>query len=906
MRRETRVSGIRRLLNLPASTRRVQRDVDDEIGFHLESRVAELVAAGTSPAIAREIATREFGDVREARSEIARVDLRRLTRERRQAWWETLGQDLAYSVRALRSQPGFALVVVLVLALGIGANATMFSVIDRLLLRPPAYVVDPQRVVTAAVSTSVDGAAWSQQTLSYPIYRDMRSATGAFDQVAAYSRDDMAFGRGREARELRGMRVSASFFTTLGVKPAVGRFFLPEDDGNPIAPRILVLGYGFWQRQFQGSRSAIGRTLAIGADEYTIIGVAPEGFTGPTAAVVDAWVPLTSNVTPKEYEGWLRSRQAYWLTVIGRLRPGLTSDQAASMATAALRAGAVRDGQPREQVERRAPVIRLVSILPRDARANTADAKVAVLLGAVSILVLLIACANVANLQLARGVAREREVAVRIALGIDRGRLVRQLVSESVLLALAAGAAAVLVAVWGGGVARRLLFTADVPAIRAVDVRLVAYTAVAAVVAGILSGLIPSLQASRPVVSDALRAGARAGGPIRSRTRSALLVLQAALTVVFLVGAGLFVHSLRRIQALPLGMEPQRVLIVRARTSGMRMPDSERLALYARLLDAARSAPGVESAALGVGLPFFTSWAEEVKVPGRDSLPMTRQGGPYFNGVTDDFFRTLGVRVIRGRGITAADRAGASRVVVVNQTLANLWWPNEEAIGHCMKVGGDTMPCAEVVGVVENSRRFELIEDPAVQFYVPLEQAPKWADARVLMVRPVGDPAKSAETLRRALQSRLPDAPYIEVSGMDALVNPQMRAWRLGATAFGVFGLLAVVVAALGLYSVLAYDVTRRLRELGIRVALGARRGDLSRMVVGRAVRVAAIGAVVGFLIVIAAGPRVGPLLFQTSAREPLAFAAAAAILFAVALLAAVVPTRRASRVDPIIALRAD
>jgi predicted permease len=906
MKRETNVSGIRRLLNLPGSTRRVQRDIDDEIGFHLESRVAELIAAGTPPATAREIAAREFGDVREARFEIARVDRRRLTRERRQAWWETVGQDLSYSARALRSQPGFAAVVVIVLALGIGANATMFNVIDRLLLRPPAYVAAPERVVTVAVASSAEGAERAQETQSYPIYRDMRSATSAFEHVAAYSPDDMAFGRGREARELRGMRVSASYFTTLGVKPAVGRFFLPADDGNPTAPRILVLGYGFWQRQFQGSQSVIGRTLAIGDDDYTIIGVAPEGFTGATAAVVDAWVPLTSNVTPKEYEGWLRSRQAYWLTIIARLRPGLTSSQAASMATAALRAGAVRDGQPREQVERRAPAIRLVSILPRDARANTTDAKVAVLLGAVSILVLLIACANVANLQLARGVARQREIAVRIALGIERGRLVRQLVSEIVLLAVAAGAAAVIVAVWGGGLARRVLFTADVPAIRAVDVRLIAYTAIAAIAAGIVSGLIPSLQASRPEVSDALRAGARGGGPMRSRTRTVLLVVQAALTVVFLVGAGLFVHSLRRVQALPLGMEPQRVLVVRARTSGMRMPDSERLALYTRLLEAARSAPGVESAALGVGLPFLTSWAEGVTVPGRDSLPMTREGGPYFNGVTDDFFRTLGVRVLRGRGITAADRARGSRVVVVNQTLANLWWPNEEAIGHCMKVGGDTMPCAEVVGVVENSRRFGLIEDPAVQFYVPLEQAPKWADARVLLVRPAGDPTKSVETLRRVLQSRLPDAPYIEVSGMDALVNPQMRAWRLGATAFGAFGLLAVIVAALGLYSVLAYDVTRRLRELGIRVALGARRGDISRMVVGRAVNVAAIGAVIGFLIVIAAGPRVGPLLFQTSPREPLAFVGAVAVLFVVALLAAVVPTRRASRVDPIIALRSD
>jgi predicted permease len=734
----------------------------------------------------------------------------------------------------------------------------------------------------------------------------MRSATHAFASVTAYSPDDMAFGRGGDAHELRGMRVSANFFSTLGVRPAVGRFFLPEEEGNPTAPRVLVLGYGFWQRQFEGSRSVVGRTLAIGEDQYTIVGVAPRGFTGVTTEPVDAWVPLTANVTPDEYASWLRSRQAYWLRIVGRLRPGLTPDKAAAIATASLRAGAARDGQSPRELATLAPTVRLVSVLPRQARAGTADARIAILLGAVSILVLLIACANVANLQLARGVARQREVAVRIALGIDRARLVRQLILETVLLALAAGAAAVAVTVWGGGIVRRVLFTSNLGTTNAADARVIAYTALAAIAAGIVSGLLPALQSSRPAVSDALRAGARAGGPMRSRTRTALLVVQAALTVVFLVGAVLFVRSLRRIQALPLGMEPERVLVVTARTSGMRITSAETSALYTRLLDAARAAPGVESAALGIGLPFATSWAEAVTVPGRDSMPLTRDGGPYFNGVTSDFFRATGMRILRGRGLTEADRGTAARVVVVNKTLADLWWPNEDAIGHCMKVGGDTMPCAQVVGIVENSRRQNLIEDPAVQFFVPLDQAPKWADVRVLFVRPAGDAAKAVESLRRELQNRVPDAPYIEVSRLEDRVNPQMRTWRLGATAFGVFGLLAVVVAALGLYSVLAYDVSRRIRELGVRVALGAGRGDIARMVVGRAVRVAVAGALIGFSIAIAAGSAVEPLLFQTSVHDPTAFAAAAAVLFAVALLASVVPTRRAARVDPIVALRSD
>jgi len=294
MSREKRVSGIRRLLNLPESRRRVQHDVDDEIRFHLESRIAELVAQGAPVNVARDVAAREFGDVAEARSEIARVDRRRLTRERRQAWWETLGQDITYAARSLRARPGFGAVVVLVLALGIGANVTMFGVVDRLLLRAPAHVTDPQRVVSIAMGRRVDGNERLQRILSYPIYRDMTAAASAFDQVAAYSPDAMAFGRGREARELRGMRVSANYFATLGVRPAVGRFFLPEENGNPTAPRVLILSYGFWQRQFEASRSAIGRTLTIGDDQYTIVGVAPQGFTGVTNEVVDAWVPLTA------------------------------------------------------------------------------------------------------------------------------------------------------------------------------------------------------------------------------------------------------------------------------------------------------------------------------------------------------------------------------------------------------------------------------------------------------------------------------------------------------------------------------------------------------------------------------------------------------------------------------------
>jgi predicted permease len=902
--REVRVSGIRRLLNLPDSTGRVQRDVDDEIRFHIESRVAELVASGASPQRARTIAAHEFGDVAEARQEIARVDHRRLTRNRRQGSWDMFAQDIAYSFRSLRQQPAFSAIVVLVLALGIGANVTMFGIIDRLLLRAPAHVVEPERVMSLGLARNIDGNDRVQRSFSYVLYREMREATEAFSEVAAYARAELATGRGREARELRGARISANFFSVLGVRPALGRFFLAEEDGNPIAPRVAVLGYGFWQQRFEGKPSAIGTTISIGEDAYTIVGVAPDRFTGVSPSPVDVWVPLTSDITAKEYDNWLESRQSYWLMLIGRLKPSVTSERAAAVATATLRAGDIRASESVGRGTERD--IRLVSVLPRQARAGSPDAKVAVLLGAVSVLVLLIACANVANLQLARGMARRREVAVRIALGIDRGRLIRQLISETVLLALAAGGAAVLVTIWGGGVLRRLILTSEVAANQPVDIRLVAYTAVAAVVAGILSGLIPAIQSSRPDLADTLRGGSRAGGPARSATRGALLVVQAARTVVFLVGTVLFVRSLRQIEAVPLGLEPNRVLVVTAQTSGLRLTPDDIASFYTRLEAAARATPGVSNAAVAVGLPFSTAWGERVTVPGRDSLPTTAEGGPYFNAVNADFFRTIGTRIVRGRGFTEAEQAGATRVVVVNETLARLWWPDEDAVGRCMRVGADTNPCAQIIGIAEDTRRFSVIEDPAVQFYTPLAQRPAWATSRVLVVRPTGNAAQAVEAVRRELQTRVPDAPFLNVQPLEKLVSPQMRAWRLGATMFTAFGLLAVVVAALGLYSVLAYDVSRRLRELGIRVALGASRGDIGRMVVGRAVRVAVVGTLTGFAIVIAAGPTVTPLLFETSARDPIAFALAVVVLLTIALLAAVVPTRRAARVDPIIALRSE
>jgi putative ABC transport system permease protein len=379
------------------------------------------------------------------------------------------------------------------------------------------------------------------------------------------------------------------------------------------------------------------------------------------------------------------------------------------------------------------------------------------------------------------------------------------------------------------------------------------------------------------------------------------------LSVLLLIGTGLFVLSLRRIDALPLGLEPSRTLLVSVQTSGIRYSAVELRSLYDRLLQTAIESPNVRSAALATSLPFNTSWAVRVRVPGRDSLPRVHDGGPYINEVTPGYFETVGTRILRGRALRQSDGADAPRVVVINESLAKLWWPGEDAIGKCMKIGGDTVPCAEIVGISENARRQSLIEDTSVQYFIPLAQSSRRnGNAPVLLVRPRGDATTAIKPIRTRLQTAAPNLPYVGVRVFDELVSPQKQSWRLGATMFALFGALALVLAAVGLYSVLAYDVAQRTREYGVRVALGAQSGDVMRMVVGRGISIAAVGGAAGTIVALLAGRWLGPLLFQTSPHDPVVFAVVLTVVNGVALLAALIPARRALRVDPIVALRAD
>jgi len=908
MNHESRPRGLRRAFSLPPSARSLGRDVDDEIQFHIECHIADLVARGVPLDIAREKAMRQYGDIGASRRELARVDRARLSRMQWSTFFDALVQDIVVAFRIFRTRPGFAFGVVFVLALGIGANATMFGVIDRLLLRSPAHVADPANVMMIRYQRAFRGQFDSQNTLSFPMYLDLVNTPGAFKDVTAYTGASLTIGRGANARPISANRVTTNYFRTLGVRPRLGRFFAPDEDGSPTAPNLVVLSYSYWVHALDASDRVIGQTLPIGDTKFTIIGVAPAGFTGVYDDRVDIWIPITAGISAAEYESWKANRNGYWLLAIARLAPGISRAAAADASTRVIRAQARTAGASDDQLAKERPAITFVSALPREARADRASTPVAALLGAVSLLVVLIACANVANLQLARGLARRREVAIRIALGVSRGRLMMQLVIESMVLAFIGGAGALAATYWGSSFVRQILLgTSDLGGAKVIDARVLIYTALASIVVGMLSGLMPALTASRASVSAELKDGARQGSRSPNRARSLLLLAQTMVSVVVLFLKNIFVRSLQRVEALPLGIEPARTLIASVQTGGTPYSGREARALFDNLLMTAKTTPGIEAAALSTTLPFYTSWAVRVRVPGRDSLPRVKDGGPYMNEVTPDYFTAVGTRILRGRAFTPADTRDAPRVVIINESLARLWWPGENAIGKCMRIGADSNRCSEIVGISENARRQSIIEDVSVQYFVPLEQSVRAGGIDyVLLVRPRGDLTSATSALRRRLQTAAPNLPYVDVHPLEDLVSPQKRSWRLGASMFALFGGLALLLAAVGLYSVLAYDVTQRTREFGVRVAMGARGADVIRLVLGSGLRIAIVGSLAGLMVAFASSRLVAPLLFQTSPRDPVVLSSVIAIVTLIALIAALLPARKAVRIDPIVALRAD
>jgi len=906
----TRIPGLRRLVRIDRDNAGVDRAVDDELQFHFDMTVRELMADGMNSNEARREAERRFGDVQRTRERLATIDRSRVERERRVEWWGGFTQDLRYAIRGLRMKPGFALAVVITLGLGIGANATMFGIVDRLLFRPPAFLSAPDRATRIYKAVTARGTERVTSFVGYQVYRDLREMTSSFEAMTPFYDNKLAIGSGDATREMDVGISGSDMWKMFDVTPVIGRFFTDAEDVPTNPTYVVVLSYPFWQTQFGGRNDALGAKLDIGAAKYTVIGVAPEGFNGFARTSMVAFVPISAAATAADMgrpdDPWYSTYYMAWLEIFARRRANVSLTVAnADLTNASVQAYGRQAAKVRgrlQPVERARPRAFAGPVLFDRGPKEGSEAKVATWLVGVAAVVLLIACANVANLMLARALRRRREVAVRIALGVSRARLVMQLITESLMLAILGAFAGVTIAQFGGKLLSSTLL-ADMTAGPSAfaDSRLLAFAIGLALLAGLLTGLAPMMQAGREDVAATLKAGSREGTVQRSRLRTGLLIGQAAFSVLLLVGAGLFLRSLRNVQELRLGYDPDRVLFVHLEDRGVQMDSAHKVTLLQSLLARAQTIPIVEHAAQNLTVPFYSTWNFSIFVPGIDSVH--RLGDFSLQAGSADFFQTMGTRIVRGRGFTPADRETSQLVMVVGESMAKKLWPGEDAIGKCVKMNADTMPCRTVVGVAEDVRR-SLISEVDLHYYMPSSQFHPSSGG--LFVRTRGAADQNSEEIRRSLQALMPGVSYVTVTPMTTLVAPMIRSWKIGATLFAVFGALALVLAAIGLYSVIAYNVTQRTHEMGVRVALGAQARDVIQLIVREGLRIVIPGVVLGAIIALVAGKWIAPLLFNVSPNDPPVIVAVVVTLLGVAVLASWLPAQRASRVDPNEALRSD
>jgi predicted permease len=883
---------------------RLEREMAEELQFHRQLAERDARASGMTPADAAYEAKRRFGNATTVAEESRdRWSLPRL---------EQIHQDVRYALRGLRRSPGFTSTALITLALGIGANVAMFSVVDQLMFKPFPYLRDPATVHRLYLKYTYRG----QESVGggeYARYLDMRRFTTSFSQFAGFATQTMAVGFGPAARDRRIGTVSGSFWEFFDARPAVGRYFTAAEDEPPRGAEVSVLSYAFWQSEYGGRADVIGQRLQVGHIPTTIIGVAPRGFSGIFDPEPAIYIPMTlyagSTLAQQDREQYSTRYNWGWMSTMARRKPGVSEAAANADVTQAYR----RSYTIEQAIE--GNVLDLARDNPRGvigpiklAAGPTAGAesKTALWVTGVALIVLLIACANVANLSLARAFRRQREIAVRLALGVSRTRLTSQMLIESVMLAVFGGVAGVLVAHWGSVAIQRMLVTSTEsmrPTLT--DWRMMALVGALVTGAGLLAGIAPAVLAGRGDLAPTLRGGSRGGVAHRSRLRGALLVLQGALSVVLLIGASLFVLSLQHVKRFRLGYDAAGVLSIGTTLRGYQIDSVGRIAMRRDLLARAQATPGVQYAAIATSIPLTSSSSMSLFVPGIDSV--SQLGRFTYQVTTPDYFKTMGTRIIRGRPFTDADRAGSPAVIVVSESMAKTLWPNQEALGKCVHVRYENSPCRTVIGIAEDivQSAAQMTEGKRLSYYVPLYQLEPQGNTYML-IKMRGDAESQMEAVRKSLLTVMPGPSYPTVRTMETIVGGTQRSWRLGANLFVVFGLLALVVAAIGLYGVIAYNVTQRMHELGVRVALGAQTRDILGLIVGQGARFALAGVIVGSLLAFVASRWVEPLLFEQSARDPRVFAAVGSLMLLVALAACASPARRAASADPNAALRSE
>ena len=800
---------------------------------------------------------------------------------------DTLIQDLRYAARTLLKSPGFTLVAVITLALGIGANTAIFSVVNAVLLRPLPYPAS-DRLVAIWGSYGAD----RQRVTAYTDVMDFRAQTTTFDAIGVV-RGETVNLTGRETPErLNGEFVTADVFRVLGTQAGRGRTFTAEETTPGSGREVAVLSYDAWKTRFGADPGILGRPLLLNARPHVVIGVMPPGFTSPFGPA-DVWLPITSIPSPETFD---RGVQNVW--AIGRLRAGTTLARARNdLGTIARRLAAQYPASNAGWG---------VTLIPlREQVAGDVGPALLILLAAVG-LVLLIACANVANLQLARGAARRHEITVRASLGAGRARLVRQLLTESLLVSAAGGAAGLLLAAWATGALVRAV-PGGVPSFEPVrvDGPVLLFTAGATVVAALLFGLAPALAVSRADLGDALRVRAPEGRRGGARLRSGLVVAELALCMVLMASAGLLLRSVGRMRRVDPGFDPGNLLTFEFRLPRAKYRDAAAMAaFFERVVPQLRAVPGVAGAALVGSTPFTGNWDDVAYTVADRPAPAPGLAPTALrDAVSDAYFGTMRIPLVAGRDFDARDRAGALPVVIVSRELARREWPGASALGKRIRPVGDSA-WSTVVGVVGDSRQRTLGEDLRPRLYVPVLQSPM-AFSNVV-ARTTGDPLALAPSVRAALWSVDPDQPVWEVTSMDRLLARSMRQERFTTLLTGLFAALALLLAAVGVYGVMAYTVSQRTREVGIRLAVGAAPRQVVALVFGRGLKVTAVATALGLAGALVATRLLRSQLFGVAPGDPVTFVAAAAVLAIVALLACWLPARRAAKVDPVVALRSE
>ena len=860
--------------------RETDAEFETEIAEHLRLLTDRYVRQGMTPDAAHRAARRQFGN-----ATLLREDRRGMQTI---AVVDAIWRDLGYGFRVLRRNPAFAGASVLTLALGIGANTAIFSVYDAVLLKPLPYL-DPERIVTLWEKRN-SGELSSVATANFV---DWRTQASSFSEMAAITSTNFILTGNGEPARLAGAGASWDFFRLLGIHMALGRSFLEEED-EPGRGRVAVFSYAAWQQRLGGRTEVLGSTVVLNDVGYTVVGILPADFelvTHHAGNQPDIWVPLALNLQKLH-------RGSHPLRVFARIKPGVSSDR--MLADLEVVAANLASLYPEDNKDKKIAAVPLAQQVTQDVRAALTT-----LLAGVTLL-LMIACANVANLLLSRGAARQKEISVRLALGASRARLGQQLLTESVLLSLLGGASGVLLASTAIQVLSRHL-PPDLPrsSALAIDLRVLVFTALTSLVTGIVFGLAPLLQTRRGNANEALRQNVRAGGSAQSGLRSILVVAQMAIALVLLTGAGLTAKSFWNLLRVSPGFQTEHVLTARVALPPSRYPGPQRVAIFQReVLDRVRNVPGIQSAGMTAYLPLSgadNAWSFVIE--GRPPLPVGVYNMAKYRPVSPGYFETIGIPILRGRGFTHADSESAPPVVVINESMARAYWGQEDPVGKRLRFAGRLRP---IVGVVGNVRHQGLDGEAKAELYAPFTQIANPETRPTIVVRTALDPVAVMAGLRNAVSEIDSGLPLDRVETMDQVVSASVGQPRFRTILLGTFSILALLIASVGIYGVINYLVSQRIQEFGIRVAIGASRGDVLRLVLRQAAILIAAGLVVGLLGSVLFARLITGLLYGVRALDPPIFVTVSLLLGGLGLLASYFPARRATKVDPLTALRCE